>query len=98
MYPPDPRRAPIYRDPRPRPPREEPVTPGRQAVVLMMLAIGVMLMGIQLWLLTVALDLYLAGRGQTIWIACVISGLIFAGGLLVLRLLERQDWPRQDRR
>lgn len=89
----DPSQRPDYRELRPRFPREEPVTPGRQAVVLMMLAIGVMLMAVQLWLLTVALDLYLAGRGQTIWIACVISGLIFGGGLLVLRLLDRQDWP-----
>lgn len=86
--------APRYHDPRPRPPREEPVTPGRQAVVLMMLSIGILLLAGQLWLLTVALDLYLAGQGATIWLACLVSGLIFAGGLLVLRLLERQDWPR----
>jgi hypothetical protein len=83
-----------YRDPRPLPPREEPVTPGRQAVVMMMLALGIMLLAGQLWLLTVALDLYLAGQGETIWLTCLLSGLIFAGGLLVLRLLERQDWPR----
>lgn len=83
-----------YRDPRPRPPHEDPVTPGRQAIVLMMLAIGLLLLAGQLWLLTVALDLYLAGRGGTIWIACLLSGLIFAGGALVLRVLERQDWPR----
>lgn len=94
MYPPEPPRTQPYRDPPPRTPREEPVTPGRQAVVLMMLAIGIMLLGIQLWLLTVALDLYLAGEGGTIWLICLISGLIFGGGLLVLRLLERQDWPR----
>ncbi len=94
MRPPDPPHSPAYRDPRARRPPEESVTPGRQAVVLMMLAIGVMLMAIQLWLLTVALDMYLAGRSQTIWIACLISGLIFGGGLLMLRLLERQDWPR----
>jgi hypothetical protein len=94
MDPGDPPRTPRYRDPRPRTPPEEPVTPGRQAVVLMMLSIGIMLLGIQLWLLTVALDLYLAGEGGTIWVIGVLSGLIFAGGLLVLRLLERQDWPR----
>jgi hypothetical protein len=70
------------------------VTPGRQAVVLMMLAIGILLLGGQLWLITVALDLYLEGSGETIWIIALISGLIFAGGLLVLRLLGRQDWPR----
>lgn len=85
---------PPYRNPNPQPLREEPVTPGRQSVVLMMLSIGIMLLGGQLWLLTVALDLYLAGEGGTIWIICLVSGLIFVGGLLVLRLLERQDWPR----
>lgn len=93
MTPQEPRTT-SYHDPRPRPPREEPVTPGRQAVVMMMLAIGIMLLGIQLWLLTVALDQYLAGQGATVWITCIFSGLIFLGGLLVLRLLERQDWPR----
>lgn len=94
MEPNDQPRTPRYRDPRARPPREQPVTPGRQAVVLMMLALGILLLAGQLWLLTVALDLYLAGQGGTIWLICLISGLIFAGGLLVLRLLERQDWPR----
>jgi uncharacterized iron-regulated membrane protein len=94
MEPSDLPRTPQYRDPRAAPPPEEPVTPGRQAVVLMMLALGILLLAGQLWLLTVALDLYLAGEGGTIWIICLISGLIFAGGLLVLRLLERQDWPR----
>jgi uncharacterized iron-regulated membrane protein len=94
MNPSEPPRAPRYRDPAPRAPQEEPVTPGRQAVVMMMLALGILMLGVQLWLLTVALDLYLAGEGGRIWLACVVSGLIFGGGLLVLRLLERQDWPR----
>jgi hypothetical protein len=94
MEPNEPPRTSRYRDPLPRTQREEPVTPGRQAVVLMMLALGILLLGVQLWLLTVALDLYLAGEGGRIWLASVVSGLIFAGGLLVLRLLERQDWPR----
>ncbi|KAB8141121.1 hypothetical protein F8S13_20155 [Chloroflexia bacterium SDU3-3] len=85
---------PKYRDPRPQPPRDEPITPGRQAVVMMMLAIGILLLAIQLWLLTIALDLYLAGRGESVWLTCLCSGLIFLGGLLVMRLLERQDWPR----
>ena len=94
MTPREPSRTQPYRDPRPRPPQSEQVTPGRQAVVLMMLAIGIMFLGMQLWLLTVALDLYLAGQGGRIWLNCLLSGLIFLGGLLVLRLLERQDWPR----
>jgi hypothetical protein len=63
--------------------------PGRVAVVLTGLAIGILFLGIQLWLLTIALDRYLAGQGMDIWLLAVISGLVFLGGLLVLRLLGR---------
>ncbi|HEV8191207.1 MAG TPA: DUF6755 family protein [Ktedonobacterales bacterium] len=62
-------------------------TQGRMAVVLAGLVIGVLLMGIQLWLLTIALDLYLSGRGGEAWALALISGFVFLGGLLVLRLL-----------
>jgi hypothetical protein len=44
----------------------------------------------QHWLLTVALDLYLAGAGHRVWLLALVSGLIFAGGLLVLGRLGRQ--------
>ena len=64
--------------------------PGQQAVVLAALMIGLLLMGIQLWLLTVALELYLAGAGGRGWLLALVSGLIFLGGLLVLRLLGRR--------
>ncbi len=70
--------------------------PGQVAVFLMSLVVGILLMGIQLWLLTVALDLYLAGRGGFLWLMGVISGLVFLGGLLILRVLERH--PRSPRR
>ncbi len=63
--------------------------PGRVAVVLTGLAIGSLLLGIQLWLLTIALDRYLAGQGMDTLLLAVISGLVFLGGLLVLRLLAR---------
>ncbi len=63
---------------------------GQVAVVLMALIIGILLMGIQLWLLTVALDLYLAGKGELLWLMAVISGLVFLGGLLMLRALGRR--------
>ncbi len=63
--------------------------PGRIAVVLTGLAIGILLLGIQLWLLTVALDRYLAGQGSNFWTLGLFSGLVFLGGLLVLRLLAR---------
>jgi len=63
--------------------------PGRVAIVLTGLAIGILLMGIQLWVLTLALDLYLSGGGANIVALALISGLIFLGGLIVLRLLGR---------
>jgi hypothetical protein len=69
--------------------------PGRVAVLLTALAIGILLMGIQLWLLTIALDLYLAGGSIDIWILVIISGLVFLGGILVWRVLRRS--PRSMR-
>ena len=63
--------------------------PGQQAMVLAALIIGLLLMGLQLWLLTVALDLYLAGAGRRVWLLALVSGLIFVGGLLVLWRLGR---------
>jgi hypothetical protein len=45
-------------------------------------------MAVQLWLLTVALDLYLAGEGRSVWQIALASGAIFAGGLVMLRLLR----------
>ena len=63
--------------------------PGRQALVAAALLVGVLLMSIQLWLLTVALELYLAGEGERIWQLALASAAIFLGGLLVLRRLRR---------
>ncbi len=74
---------------------ERNVPPGRVALFAAALLIGVLLMGIQLWLLTVALELYLAGNGGFLWLMGVISGLVFLGGLFVLRVLERH--PRSPR-
>ena len=68
--------------------------PGRVAVVLTGLALGILLISIQLWLLTVALDLYLSGRGSAVLVLTLISGLIFLGGLFVLRLLGRHPHLR----
>lgn len=72
--------------------------PGQQAIVLAALMIGLLLMGIQLWLLTVALELYLAGAGRHGWSLALVSGLIFLGGLLVLRLLGRPHPIGEDER
>lgn len=69
---------------------ERSPAPGRMAVVLAALMIGLLLMGIQLWLLTVALELYLGGHGRQVWQLGLASGLIFLGGLLTLRLLGRR--------
>jgi hypothetical protein len=64
--------------------------PGQGPIVGAALAIGVLLMGIQLWLLTVALDLYLAGKATQVWGIAAVSGLIFLGGLVVLWVLGRR--------
>jgi hypothetical protein len=69
---------------------EQPPPSGQMPLVLAGLAIGLLLMGIQLWLLTIALDLYLSGEGRQLWLLALISGAIFGGGLLMLRLLQRQ--------
>jgi hypothetical protein len=59
------------------------------------LLIGLLLMSTQLWLLTVALDLYLGGQGRQIWLIALVSGAIFAGGVMMLRILGRR--PRMSR-
>lgn len=72
-----------------------PPPPGQMALILAGLAIGLLLMGIQLWLLTIALDLYLAGAGTQVWQLALVSGAIFLGGLLMLRLLSRRPRVRR---
>jgi hypothetical protein len=67
-----------------------PPPPGQGPIVAAGLTIGILLLGIQLWLLTVALDLYLAGRGHQVWTLAIVSGVIFAGGLSVLWILRRR--------
>jgi hypothetical protein len=69
--------------------------PGQAPIVAAGLAIGILLLAVQLWLLTVALDLYLAGHGDQVWSLALVSGLIFLGGLLVLWILGRR--PRVAR-
>ena len=73
----------------------QPPPPGQMALVLAGLAIGLLLMGVQLWLLTIALDLYLGGAGARIWQLALVSGAIFLGGLLMLRLLGRRPRVRR---
>jgi len=59
------------------------------------LAIGIMLMSIQLWLLTLAFDLYMFDNDTDALLAAAVSGLIFLGGLAMLHFLERR--PRRRR-
>lgn len=69
--------------------------PGRSSVAFLGLMLGLVLMAIQLWLLTLAFDLYLAGeRAETVWVA-IVSGLIFLGGLGILWFLDHR--PRRPR-
>jgi hypothetical protein len=67
---------------------------GQMPLVTAALAIGVLLMAIQLWLLTIALDLFLAGQGGQVWQLALVSGAIFAGGLVMLWLLRRRPHLR----
>jgi hypothetical protein len=59
------------------------------------MVMGFVLLGAQLWLLTVALDLYLAGQSRNIWLLALVSGGIAAGGLGIIYLLNRR--PRVQR-
>jgi hypothetical protein len=74
---------------------DRPPAPGQLAMIMAGLAIGLLLMGIQLWLITVALDLYLAGEGRQIWQLGLISGAIFLGGLAILGVLRRRPEVRR---
>jgi hypothetical protein len=68
-----------------------PPAPGRQAMLLAALTVGALLLAIQLWLLTVALEIYLGGTDDGgIWVLAAFSGLVFLGGLFVIRLLSRR--------
>lgn len=61
----------------------------RGPVVLLGLGIGILLMGLQLWLLTVAFDLYRAGKNSETVVASIISGCVFLGGVVMLLVLTR---------
>lgn len=75
-----------------RVPRRTPA--GQSAIVGLGLAFGIILMGMQLWLLTLAFDLYLSDEPREILVLAGFSGLVFLGGLLMLRLLDRDPRPR----
>jgi cytochrome c biogenesis protein CcdA len=77
-----------------REPESRPA-PGQAAVAMLGLTIGLLLVGLQLWLLTLAFDLYQSGeRRDTVGVA-ILSGLVFLGGLAMLRLLSRRPPGRR---
>jgi hypothetical protein len=59
------------------------------AILLAALLLGILLMGLQLWLLTIALDLYLSGQTAGIWELAALSGVIFLGGVLLQMALRK---------
>lgn len=67
--------------------------PGRRAMTLAAVTIGVLLLGVQLWLLTVAVDLYLGGEAHNAWTLALVSGLVFGGGVFAYWLLGHRTPP-----
>ncbi|HEU4584335.1 MAG TPA: hypothetical protein VFR95_01230 [Gemmatimonadaceae bacterium] len=66
--------------------------PGHHGLVMLGLSMGIVLMAIQLWLLTLACNLYLLGERRGTVVAAIVSGLVFLGGLAMLRVLR---WTSQ---
>lgn len=63
-------------------------SPGSTTLVMLGLSMGVVLMAIQLWLLTLAFNLFLLGDRKGTLVAAVVSGFVFLGGLAMLRVLR----------
>jgi hypothetical protein len=59
-------------------------------MLLAALLVGLLLMGMQLWLLTVALDLYLGGQGRKNWQQALGTGSSFDGGWQMLAIHGRR--------
>ncbi len=74
-------------------PGGDPVGSWEGPLVTAALTIGLVLMAVQLWLLTVALDLLLGGRPEGLGALVAASGAVFAGGLLVLKLVRARPRP-----
>jgi hypothetical protein len=79
----------LFRGPDPERGVEPIVPPGREALLTAAVAIGIVLLAIQLWLLTVALDIYLAGDRGQLWVLAVLSGVVFVGGIVAIRVISR---------
>jgi hypothetical protein len=78
--------------------RERLPPPGQAAIAMLALIVGLLLMAIQLWLLTLAFDLYQSGqRAETVGVA-IGSGLVFLGGLVMVRFMGRRPRVRRPGR
>ena len=85
MTTPIPTRTPSFRE---QPKRAVP-PPGEAGLVGAALMIGILLLGLQLWILTVALEEFQRHSDERTYILAGISAVIFAGGLAIRWLLRR---------
>ena len=76
-------------------PRRAVPPPGEAGLVGAALMIGILLLGLQLWILTVALEEFQRHNDSRTYILAGISALIFAGGLAVRWLLKRTPSVRR---
>lgn len=67
--------------------------PGKRALVLAAAMLGALMLALQLWLLSTALDLLLSGDGGRVWQLAVLSVAVFGGGVLALVLTRGADKP-----
>ncbi len=68
---------------------DRPQRPGRQALLLAAATIGLVMLALQLWFLTIALDLFYLREQSGAWALAVLSGLVYVGGLLALGMFEK---------
>lgn len=76
-------------------PRRAIPPPGEAGLVGAALMIGILLLALQLWILTVALEEFQRHNDQRTYMLAGISALIFAGGLAVRWLLRRTPTIRR---
>lgn len=69
--------------------RQASPPPGERGLVGAALAIGILLMAVQLWILTVALEQFQRHDYRQIYALAGISALIFLGGVAMLWALRR---------
>ncbi len=69
--------------------------PGEFGLLGAALAIGLLLLGLQLWILTVALDAFQRHNNNQLYALAGISALIFLGGAAILWILRRTPSVRR---